>query len=83
MVLTIEPGIYIRENGLETAASFMRSRADSSEIAAFVEQVGSVHQQYLNTGVRIEDDILITGEGNINLSRYAPKEIEDIEQLMR
>jgi Xaa-Pro aminopeptidase len=37
----------------------------------------------VNIGVRIEDDILITRDGNINLSRYAPKEVDDIEQLMR
>jgi len=49
----------------------------------FIEEVGPVYEQYINIGVRIEDDILITSGGNINLSRYAPKEIEDIEQIMR
>jgi Xaa-Pro aminopeptidase len=57
--------------------------ADSAEIAAFVEQVSPVYERYINIVVRIEDDILITREGNINLSRYAPKQIEDIEQIMR
>jgi len=32
--------------------------------------------------VRIEDDILITANGNLNLSRFAPREVADIEQIM-
>ncbi|MCP4313209.1 MAG: M24 family metallopeptidase [Bacteroidetes bacterium] len=83
MVLTIEPGIYFRNKGLEQAYDMFKFEADSSEIAAFVETVRPVYEKYVNTGVRIEDDILVTTEGNIVLSRYAPKEVEDIEQLMR
>jgi Xaa-Pro aminopeptidase len=83
MVLTIEPGLYFREGGLEQLYQLFGSEADSSEIQQFIEEVGPVYERYLNTGVRIEDDILITTGGNINLSRYAPKEIEDIEQIMR
>ncbi len=83
MVLTIEPGIYIRENGLDQAFEMFSHQADSSEIADFVDRVGPLYEQYMNIGVRIEDDILITSDGNLVLSRYAPKEVEDIEQLMR
>ncbi|MDX2430431.1 MAG: aminopeptidase P N-terminal domain-containing protein [Bacteroides sp.] len=83
MVLTIEPGIYIRENGLDQAFEMFAHNADSSEIASFVDSVRPLYEQYTNTGVRIEDDILITNDGNLVLSRYAPKEVEDIEQLMR
>ena len=83
MVLTIEPGLYFREDGLEQLYEIFENEADSTEIAGFVDQVGPVYEKYINIGVRIEDDILITKEGNINLSRYAPKEINDIEQIMR
>lgn len=83
MVLTIEPGIYFREHALEEAQEMYQRVADSTEIASFIEQVGPVYEQYVDIGVRIEDDILVTKTGNINLSRYAPKEIDDIEQLMR
>lgn len=82
MVLTIEPGIYFRENALEQAQEMFGKDAVSTEIADFVEQIAPVYEQYVNMGVRIEDDILVTTGGNINLSRYAPKEIEDIEQIM-
>jgi len=83
MVMTIEPGIYFRENALEQAQEMFQRDADSTEIADFVKQIAPIYEQYLNIGVRIEDDILITKSGNLNLSRYAPKEIDDIEQLMR
>ncbi|HNQ60971.1 MAG TPA: aminopeptidase P N-terminal domain-containing protein [Bacteroidia bacterium] len=35
-----------------------------------------------NIGIRIEDDILITGEGYINLSEALPKKTTEIEQIM-
>jgi Xaa-Pro aminopeptidase len=83
MVLTIEPGLYFRENGLDQLFDIYGSEVDSMELSQFIKDVGPVYEQYMNIGVRIEDDILITSNGNINLSRYAPKEIEDIEQIMR
>ncbi|MDF1574227.1 MAG: aminopeptidase P family protein [Bacteroidales bacterium] len=83
MVLTIEPGLYFREKGLEQLHEIFGEEADSTELEQFIEKVGPVYEQYKNIGVRIEDDILITTGGNINLSRYAPKEMEDIEQIMR
>ena len=36
----------------------------------------------LGFGVRFEDDILITEDGNINLSEDIIKEIDDIENFM-
>jgi Xaa-Pro aminopeptidase len=39
--------------------------------------------EYRNIGIRIEDDILVTAEGNENLTRNAPKERSDIEALRR
>lgn len=49
MVLTVEPGIYIREEGI---------------------------------GVRLEDNVVITNEGQINLMKNIPIEVEEIEELM-
>ena len=49
MVLTCEPGIYIRDEAI---------------------------------GVRIEDDILITQKGPVNLTETIPREVEEIEALM-
>lgn len=49
MVWTVEPGIYIREEGL---------------------------------GVRIENNIVITAKGNVDLMKNIPVEAEEIEELM-
>ncbi len=37
----------------------------------------------LGIGIRIEDDVLVTQTGHRNLSATIPKEIDDIERLMR
>lgn len=58
MVLTVEPGIYIREGA-------------------------EIDKAYWNIGVRIEDDILVTEDGHKVLSDKAPREIADIEKLMK
>jgi Xaa-Pro aminopeptidase len=58
MVLTVEPGCYIRP-------------ADD------------VPKELWNIGVRIEDDVAITEDGNEVLSAAAPKTVADIEELMR
>ncbi len=50
MVLTVEPGIYIKEEGI---------------------------------GIRLEDDIFIGEEENINLTSSIPIEIDEIEQIMK
>lgn len=58
MVLTIEPGIYVRA-------------ADDVPVA------------FHDTGIRIEDDALVTDNGCEILTADAPKSAEDIEALMR
>lgn len=50
MILTVEPGLYIEEEGI---------------------------------GVRIEDDVLITKDGCVNLSSNIIKEVADIEEFFR
>lgn len=50
MVITVEPGLYIKEEGI---------------------------------GIRIEDDILVTKDGHINLSANIIKTVDDIENFMK
>jgi Xaa-Pro aminopeptidase len=41
-----------------------------------------VPEEYRGIGVRIEDDILVTADGNRNLSASLPRTVEDIESWM-
>ena len=38
--------------------------------------------KYRGIGVRIEDDVLVTEDGNVNLTAKCPKQAEEIEELM-
>lgn len=49
MVLTVEPGLYIQEEGI---------------------------------GIRVEDDVVVTSDGNKVLSRNIPKQVHQIEEKM-
>ena len=41
-----------------------------------------IPEKYLGIGVRIEDDVLVTTDGNQVLSNKAPKQAEELEELM-
>ncbi len=84
MVFTVEPGIYINESSLDNLSLMAgRMRASEEEIASFIEKVKPEFGKYVNIGVRIEDDVLVTETGYELLSAKAPRSIEDIEKLMK
>ena len=39
-------------------------------------------EKYRGIGIRIEDDVLVTEDGNVNLTVKCPKQAEEIEELM-
>jgi len=83
MVMTMEPGLYFPEDKLDISKGPYSRLSNDEDFKAFIEKIRPVYNKYINIGVRIEDDILVTKEGNIILTKAVPKEIVDIEKMMK
>ncbi len=77
MVFTIEPGVYVRPDVFE------KMEQDHGYSKEDIARIRPIVEKYMNIGVRIEDDILVTEEGYRNLTGRAPRTAADIEHLMR
>ena len=53
------------------------------EPGIYVRPADGVPEEYWNTGIRIEDDVLVTADGHTILSAAAPKTVAEIEETMR
>ena len=53
------------------------------EPGIYVRPAQGVPEQFWNIGIRIEDDIVITENGPLNLSRDTPKTVAEIESVMK
>jgi Xaa-Pro aminopeptidase len=77
-------GAY-RDTALEAKPSrrLMPGMALTVEPGIYVRPAQGVPEQYWNIGIRIEDDVIVTDNGYRVLSGAAPKQVAEIEQLMR
>lgn len=75
MVMTNEPGIYIRQDALDYLA-------DTPDNKKFTEKIRPMFEKYKNIGVRIEDDMLVTANGTEWMTGNLPRKISDIEAFM-
>jgi Xaa-Pro aminopeptidase len=75
-VFTIEPGVYIRADALDHLP-------DTPENRAMAQRLRPTLERYVHTGVRLEDNYLVTDEDFIRLTEPAPREMDEVEALMR
>jgi len=73
---TIEPGIYVRADALDFLPDTPANRS-------MIERLRPVVERYRNIGVRIEDNYIVLPSGVERLSAGVPREIDEIEALMR
>lgn len=73
-VFTLEPGIYV-------STALLDMLPDTPKNRQFIARVRPVVERYNNTGIRIEDDYLITATGAEMLT-LAPRETAEIEAMM-
>ncbi|MES2114298.1 MAG: aminopeptidase P N-terminal domain-containing protein [Pseudomonadota bacterium] len=53
------------------------------EPGIYVRPAEGVPERFWNTGIRIEDDVIVTPSGHTIISAAAPKSVADIEHLMQ
>lgn len=75
MVLTVEPGIYIRPEALDALPK-------TPENERFIKAVRPAFEKYKGVGVRIEDDILVTAGEPVVMSAAIPRKLEEVEATM-
>jgi len=74
-------GLDVHDAGLYSPLE--KGNVITVEPGIYIAEGSDCDPKWWNIGVRIEDDILITGDEPINLSEKAPRTIEEIETLMK
>jgi Xaa-Pro aminopeptidase len=64
------------------AIKFKDNNVLTVEPGCYIKSNSKVPEEFWGIGIRIEDDVLVTPSGNKVLSANAPKEIEDLENIV-
>jgi Xaa-Pro aminopeptidase len=75
-VFTVEPGLYF-------STELLASLPDTPRNQAMLAKIRPAFERYKGIGVRIEDDYALTDAGLEWLSTGAPREIAEVEGMMR
>ena len=78
MVFTNEPGIYVRPDALD----HMPIGWLASDWEDFKNAVRPAFEKHKNTGVRIEDDLLVTTTGVEWLTKAIPRKLSEVENFI-
>ena len=62
--------------------SYKPGMVTTIEPGIYISSSADVDDKWKGIGVRIEDDILVTNDGNVNLTQKVPSDPDDIEALM-
>ncbi|NER11895.1 M24 family metallopeptidase [Leptobacterium flavescens] len=73
-------GLDVHDKG--TYGAFKENTVITVEPGIYIPEGSDCDKKWWGIAVRIEDDILITKDGPVNLSEMAPRKVEDIEKMM-
>jgi Xaa-Pro aminopeptidase len=62
---------------------FEPSMVTTIEPGLYIPAIPQIPERWHNIAIRIEDDVLVTSKGHRVLTEAAPKEISEIEGLMK
>ena len=68
---------------LNSRGSFKPNMVITVEPGIYIPEGSDCDEKWWGIAVRIEDDILITENGPVNLSEEAPRQADEIEQMMK
>ncbi len=80
---THDAGRYFKDHRAKDSRPFAAGMVLTVEPGIYVPlDAKDAPAKYRGIGVRIEDDVLVTESGNVNLTAKVPKHAEEIEELM-
>jgi Xaa-Pro aminopeptidase len=78
-----DAGRYFSDHGAKNSRPFAPGMVLTVEPGLYIPADDKdAPAKYRGIGVRIEDDVLVTEDGNVNLTAKCPKQAEEIEEIM-